>query len=247
MIMAAKFGLTGFPVSHSRSRALFAEWGHDYELIPLEKADAASFAALLDEHPGLIGLNVTVPHKKTVATLVDRLDPTAAEAGAVNTVKIIRDAAGKVVSTIGYNTDVEGFGKALEPLLNGGITSALVLGTGGAAAAAAVWLRHKGIAVTFVSRTAGDGKIAYADLTPEIVAQNKLIVNATPLGMGADIDKAPSFPYHCLSSGHVCFDIVYNDSETAFVRNCRLQGAATASGIRMLEEQAKAALAIWLS
>ena len=147
-----RFGLIGTSLSHSFSQRWFAEKfareglaDHRYDLFELPKLDA--FPALVKETPGLCGLNVTIPFKRSVMPLLHLLAPDAAAVGAVNTVSFSNGRS------TGHNTDVIGFRTMLLPLLNGTRPRALVLGSGGASLAVAFVLRELGIKFRVVSRS----------------------------------------------------------------------------------------------
>lgn len=177
---------------------------------------------------------------------------------------------------IGYNTDIIGFRDSIRPLLiEAGILvpkvnpeaaklgtldpetldpetakpepSALILGTGGASRAIRVALEDMGIEPVFVSRTPAPGRLTYADLTPEVMAQHRVIVNCSPVGMFPHVDACPDIPYECLTPGHVCYDLIYNPVEPLFLTKAKAQGAHIMSGGAMLEGQAIASYNIWIS
>ena len=87
--------------------------------------------------------------------------------------------------------------------------------------------------------------IVYDDLTPEIIAANRLIINTTPVGMYPHIDQAPDIPYEELTSNHYLFDLVYNPERTLFLERGAIRGAHTLSGLDMLYAQAESAWKIW--
>ena len=95
------------------------------------------------------------------------------------------------------------------------------------------------------SRTSGNGKMAYTDLTEQIVSSHQIIVNTTPLGMFPNVDACPDIPYQGISSSHICFDLTYNPEETLFLRKSKQYGADTINGMEMLIGQALAAWRIW--
>lgn len=111
------FGLIGYPLSHSFSRPYFTDkferlgLSESHRYLNFELADIADFPAVLAEHPDLLGLNVTIPHKQSVMAYLDTLSPEAKAIGAVNTIHI---QDGK---TRGYNTDALGFEADLLDLL----------------------------------------------------------------------------------------------------------------------------------
>ena len=140
----------------------------------------------------------------------------------------------------GFNTDAYGFEKLLERATNGKtIDHALVLGTGGASKAVQYVLRQKGLPYSTVSRSAERGDLTYDTLTDEILRQNHLITNTTPLGMAPQVDNFPDIHYQALGKKHILIDVIYNPKETAFMELGRSWGAKTFNGMQMFEEQAK--------
>lgn len=240
-----RFGLIGKKLGHSFSKRYFSEkFGLEgivdavYELYELPAI--SEFPALLAREPELVGLNVTVPYKEVVIPYLDELDESAAQIGAVNTIRV---SGGK---TRGYNTDYIGFRETLRrfyPVDAPG--KALVLGTGGAAKAVWAALESLGIAYTSVSRNPRENELAYAAITPEVLQAYSLIINTTPLGMAPDVESAPAIPYEALSAGHFLYDLVYNPEETLFLQKGRAAGAKTTNGLPMLYAQADAAWQIW--
>jgi shikimate dehydrogenase len=242
----ARFGLIGKSLRHSFSKGYFREKfqkegsDHSYENFELESI--ADFPNLLSQNPDIKGLNVTIPYKESIIPYLDDLDPVAREIGAVNTVLI---SEGR---TEGFNTDVIGFKNSLKPFLKHGMEKALILGTGGASKAVAYVLKYLGINCFFVSREPGDAKtLAYDLLNREAMKQFRLIVNTTPLGTFPDIDEFPKIPYEYLTVDHLLYDLIYNPSETVFLKKGKEMGATTLNGLGMLKSQAEASYKIWLS
>lgn len=247
-----KLGLIGYPLGHSYSAIYFNDKfkrdgiaGH-YDLYPIP--DIECMPSLIAQHPELCGLNVTIPYKEKVLRFLDNITDEAKEIGAVNVIKIRNDGDGKIFLT-GHNSDWVGFLESLAPLLRPDISSALILGTGGASKAVAYALRKVGINITFVSRnpknSAANPTIGYGELNDESVRSNLLIVNTTPLGMFPDTDVVPQIPYKSITDRHVCYDLVYNPEETKFMRLCSDSGATVKNGLDMLYLQADAAWKIW--
>ena len=233
-----RYGLIGHPLKHSMSRHYFNEKfeyeGLDclYQHFDLKSLD--ELQEVMDRYPDLCGFNVTIPYKEAIIPLLDDIDPVAKAVGAVNVLKITE---GKL---IGYNTDVYGFEQLLNRAINGKtIEHALILGTGGASKAVQYVLRQKGIAYALVSRDATKGDYTYDTLTDEILNQNHLIINTTPLGMFPHIDDFPDLHYQGLSKKHVLIDLIYNPKETAFMELGKSWGAKAYGGLQMFEEQAK--------
>ncbi|MGB1038983.1 MAG: shikimate dehydrogenase, partial [Bacteroidia bacterium] len=89
------------------------------------------------------------------------------------------------------------------------------------------------------------GDLTYPDLTENIIAKHKILINTTPLGMYPKLNEAVDIPYIGIGQGHLCFDLVYNPSETVFLSRSKNQGALIKNGREMLELQADKAWDIW--
>lgn len=241
------YGLIGYPLGHSFSQNYFNQKfdaeGISARYVNFEIPDIADFKEVVASHPDLAGLNVTIPYKEQVIPYLDAIDEDAAKIGAVNVIKFIRER-GKLTFK-GYNSDIIGFSDSISPLLTPSRNRALVLGTGGAAKAVAQGLRNLGVEPVYVSRTARPGILTYADLTPEVMAAYKVIVNTTPLGMYPHVDEAPDIPYHLLTPEHLCYDLLYNPDVTMFMNRAARYGATVKNGLEMLLLQAFAAWNIW--
>ena len=240
------FGLIGYPLGHSFSKQFFTEFfekeGIDgyYDLYPIE--NIREFPALIQQHE-FSGMNVTIPYKQDVMQYLDELDETAAAIGAVNVIKFIRKNGKTTLK--GYNSDTIGFAKAILPLLKDHHKKALILGTGGASKAVVYTLNKWGIQTTYVSRNASDNILSYQDLNKNLIEDNLLIVNTTPLGMYPNTDNCPDIPYKHLSEKHLLYDLVYRPEETLFMKKGTTNGATVANGMEMLYGQAIAAWEIW--
>ncbi|MDP2423457.1 MAG: shikimate dehydrogenase [Bacteroidales bacterium] len=247
--MKRLFGLIGYPVSHSFSAIYFNDKfekegiiDSHYELFPLP--DIEDLPNLLLKHPSLAGLNVTIPHKTSVIQYLDEISPDARALGAVNTFKIGHKHEKMTLS--GFNTDILGFELSIKPLLKNHHRAAMILGTGGAAKAAALVFARLGIEYVFVSRTPqGINEILYPELCEELFERFTVVVNATPLGMSPAINTFPPIPYECLCSHHLLFDMVYNPLETLFLQKGKQQGASVKNGLEMLYLQADHTWKIW--
>ncbi len=244
-----KYGIIGYPLAQSASPAFFnskfADEGIDAQYIPFEIESTDELPRILEEHPELQGFNVTIPHKIAIMQHLEGMSDGAKAINAVNVVKVMRDADGKA-HLWGYNSDVIGFTRSIEPLLKEHHKKALVLGTGGASKAIIYALELLGIECQPVSRTAKGKAIAYSDITPEIMESHTVIVNCTPLGMmGHGIDQCPNIPYSLINDKHLLYDIVYNPEDTLFLQKGAMQGAATKSGYEMWYLQALASWEIW--
>lgn len=246
--MKKKYGLIGHPLGHSFSRSFFNqkfETEHvDAEYVNFDLADVKELKDVLHENPTLSGLNVTLPYKTQVISLLDELDKDAKQIGAVNVIKFQKGLFGKI-KLKGYNSDIIGFKDSIKPLLSETHKKALILGTGGASKAVYYGLQQLDIEPLYVSRTKKDSLITYDEITPEIMAAYTVIVNATPLGMTPNVDMAPDIPYNLLTSEHLLYDLLYNPDKTLFMKKGEERGATVKNGLEMLLLQAFASWRIW--
>lgn len=236
------FGLIGKTLGYSFSKNYFskkfAALGIEdcsYENFELQSIDA--FPALLQAHPELAGLNVTIPYKQAILPFLHQHTKEVAAIGACN---CIRFNEGKLTA---YNTDWIGFSVSIEPFLKPYHTHALILGSGGASKAIQFALSQKGIQWKIVSRSGGD--LHYDQLDKEVLERHLLIVNTTPLGTFPDVEQAPPIPYSLVSPRHLLYDLVYNPSETMFLKRGKERGAAIVNGESMLAIQAEESWRIW--
>ncbi len=242
------YGLIGYPLEHSFSQNYFTEKFQkeniDARYLNFPISDIKFFPELIEKHPYLAGLNVTIPYKQQVIEYLDHLSPVAQEVGAVNVIHIQWQEKKPVFT--GYNTDIIGFSRSIEPLLQPGHKKALILGTGGASKAVAYGLSQLGLLYRFVSRKPQHpSQVSYESLTPEIINAYKVIVNTTPIGMSPNTDACPDIPYEGVTNSHVAFDLIYNPETTLFMQKCADKGATTKNGLEMLHLQAEAAWDIW--
>lgn len=253
-----EYGLIGKVLGHSFSAKYFNEKFERehipacYDLYPLETIDL--LPSLIESHPKLVGLNVTIPYKVEVMKFLDDLSEEAQGIGAVNVIKIIRDEAKGRILLKGYNSDAYGFSESMRQVLesagfkcndNNKRPLALVLGTGGASRAVVWSMQNLGFDTQLVGRTHRENCLAYCELTPEMIYEAKAVINCTPLGTSPDVNKAAPFPYEYLHEGQICFDLVYNPAETLFMKICRAHGCVVSNGLEMLRLQAVGAWKIW--
>jgi shikimate dehydrogenase len=239
------FGLIGNPLTHSFSKKYFDDKFRQeglqqcrYELFQL--AAITELPALLQEYPNLEGLNVTIPYKKEVLRFLDNMENIPPGLEACNCIK---REEGKLT---GYNTDITGFEKSIDPLLKPYHRRALILGNGGSANAVAFVLKKLGIDHHIVGRTIHDGAtLTYKQLNTEIVTNSKLIINTTPLGLYPDTGTFPDIPYQYISPEHLLFDLIYNPAETEFLKKGKEQGAVVKNGEEMLGIQAEESWSRW--
>lgn len=243
-----KYGLIGFPLGHSFSRNFFndkfTEESIDAEYLNFEIPSIDDVQDVLASNPELKGFNVTIPYKQKIISFLDEVSKEAREIGAVNVVRIVKN--GGEQRLIGYNSDVTGFVQSIEPLIQPYHKKALILGTGGSSKAIHYGLtKILGLETVFVSRFQRPGTVSYDALTPDAVKEYKVIVNCTPCGMFPHTDECPNIPYEALGPENLLYDLVYNPSETLFMKKGAKQGAAVKNGLEMLVLQALSSWEYW--
>ena len=243
-----KYGLIGYPLGHSFSISYFNQKFLDegidavYENYELPTIDALN--EILGSNPNLQGLNVTIPYKEKVMEFLDHISPEARAIGAVNVIRVLHE--GKNITLKGYNSDVIGFTKSIEPMLEAKWhKKALILGTGGASKAIDYGLRNLGLETVFVSRYERPGTIQYKSITPEVVKEYNVIVNCTPVGLYPKTEECPDLPYEAMDSHTILYDLIYNPDETLFMTRGANYGAQTKNGLEMLLLQAFASWEFW--
>jgi len=197
-----------------------------------------SFAALWKENPNLEGLNVTIPYKKEVIAFLQHSSPVVEAIKACNCIRKFNN------ELYGYNTDVIGFEKSLLPFLQPHHTHALILGTGGASAAVQWVLQKLNIHYQVVS-SKGNDNLNYDQLAASVLESHTLIINTSPLGMFPNLNEAPPIAYDLITAQHHLYDLVYNPTETLFMKNGLAKGATVQNGLDMLHIQAEESWAIW--
>ena len=241
-----KFGLIGKGISYSFSRNYFLEKFqklglHEYKYYNFDIPEIEEFPFILyhKEHE-FRGLNVTIPYKESVMKYLDEIDDDAKKIGAVNTIKISDDN-----KLIGYNTDVYGFKRSIEPLLKNHHKKALILGSGGASKAVTFALQKLDIECKSVSRKNAENKLLYSMLNEQIIQEYLIIINCTPVGTFPIIEEAPNLPYEFITNRHLMFDLIYNPQETKFLKEGRNKNAVLKNGYEMLQLQAEKSWEIW--
>jgi shikimate dehydrogenase len=244
-----KFGLIGYPLGHSFSKSYFAdkfitESITDCFYDNYETQDLGSLIYYIRNSPEFIGMNVTIPYKSEIIKYIDKVEDEAAEIGAVNVLKISGEKGSRCIK--GYNTDIYGFRESLLPHLhNKEVRNALILGTGGSSKAVAFVLKKLGIKTQYVSSSVKPESISYSDINKEMIQDNLLIINTTPVGMFPAIQDKPEINYNHLTSFHILFDLIYNPEMTCFLREGKERGCTIIGGLRMLQLQADKSWEIW--
>lgn len=242
-----KYGLIGFPLGHSFSISYFNEKFRneliDAEYINFEIPTIEALPEVLASNPELRGLNVTIPYKEKVISYLDQVSPEARTIGAVNVIRVMHK--GNNIILKGYNSDVIGFTKSIEPMLEKWHKKALILGTGGASKAIDYGLRSLGLETVFVSRYQRPDTIQYESITPDVIKEYNVIINCTPLGMYPNVEQCPNLPYEAMDGHNILYDLIYNPDETLFMKRGAQYGANVKNGLEMLLLQAFASWEFW--
>ena len=239
-----QFGLIGKNIEYSFSRKFFSEKfssDNKYSNYDYTNYDIESIHDLNNvfNSKNLCGLNVTIPYKERIISFLDKISDEAEQIGAVNTICFENG------SKVGYNTDIFGFTESLKMNNIDNIDSALILGTGGAAKTIIYFCNKNNIPFNVVSRQESNLNLSYNELNEDIFKKRVLIVNCTPLGTYPDIKKCPKLPYELINKENILFDLVYNPSETLFMKKGKKIGCKTLNGYEMLRFQAEMSWKIW--
>ena len=244
--MSTLAGVLGFPVAHSRSPAMmnaaFRELGLDWRYLKLPVA-SERFAATVRALPGsgYRGANVTIPHKEAALELADERGEEAAAIGAANTLTF---ADGALVAD---NTDAGGLLDALAETPAG--RTALVLGAGGAARAAAWAMREAGAEVSVWNRTPERAAALAAALSvahAQRPGPAEIVVNATAVGLQGEEEQVALAALGLEKiEADVLVDLVYGEEPTALSRWAAARGTRVVTGIEVLVCQGARSLERW--
>lgn len=255
-------GVFGCPVEHSLSPAMhnaaFAALKLSYIYVPFPVQPQALAAAVRSLPAlGIVGVNLTIPHKEAVLSSLDEVAPYARRVGAVNTVHCVD------TRLHGHNTDGAGF---LAPLRSFDVpprSLAVVVGAGGAARSVVFALAESGFRVALLNRSAsravdlaaavdacypGSVRVIETDARAELgqaVAEASLLVQTTSVGMHPAEEALPDVPLEALHPALLVYDLIYNPVETRLLREARARGCRTLNGVQMLVHQGAAAFEIW--
>ncbi len=243
-------GAMGWPIEHSLSPAMhnaafaalgMTDWRYEKMAIP---PDIVRHSLKQMRENGVIGVNVTIPHKRAVMPHV-RPDEIARRVGAVNTIDFRDNSA--------TNTDVQGFMGDLmaHDVLPRGLR-VVILGAGGAARAAVYGLVESGALVQIVNRTPENSAKLISEMRVDAevadlsaVATTDVIVNCTSVGLYPHIDESPLPDDAIFKRGVVLYDMIYRPAQTRLMRQVEAAGGQAIGGLGMLVRQGAAAFTIW--
>jgi shikimate dehydrogenase len=258
-------GIIGDPVKHSLSpvihNAAISYLGVDYIYVPfpLKPKDLTTVIAGFSSI-GIVGFNVTIPHKQAIIPLLSEATPTAQLVGAVNTVWRTK------TGWKGTNTDIDGFLSPLQSLQRDWANlTPIILGNGGAARAVVVGLAQLGCLKIYVvgrdrqklwqfaqswknTQLTATLRIYFWDQLSEIIEETELLINTTPIGMFPNINDSPmeSILFARMPANAIAYDLIYTPNPTQFLKNAQQQGLITIDGLEMLVQQGAVALQLWL-
>lgn len=253
------FGVIGYPIAHSMSPDMhndsFKHLGIQATYLPFAvRSEDLQDAVRGMKAIGIQGFNVTIPHKTDIMPFLDKIDPLAAEIGAVNTVKL-EDG-----EYVGYNTDGLGFVKGIKEQLHSSLPEqkVLIIGAGGAARGIYYSLLQEGARhVDVANRTVSKAEELVAEKSCKVhsstfsiaeaerrLAEYTLIINTTSIGMQPNIDEAP-ISLENIQSQSLVSDIIYNPLQTKLLQEAEKKGALTQNGIPMFVYQGALAFQLW--
>jgi shikimate dehydrogenase len=252
-------GLLGNPVSHSKSPQMLNKvWeilgipavylAYDVQPEQLETA-VKGMRAL-----GFVGWNVTIPHKVAIIPYLDKLDATAEEIGAVNTV-VQREG-----QLIGYNTDGVGYLRSLQEDTAFSVEgkTVTILGAGGAARAVCITLAKAGAKEIVIANRTVEKAEALAKVVntwtkasavsiytvADSIARSQLLVNTTSIGMSPHTGVSP-VSADVLHPDLLVSDLIYRPKATQLLQDAIAVGAKAHGGLGMLLHQAAVAVEHW--
>jgi len=255
-------GVIGDPIEHSLSPVLFdylfkaLELPYRYDAYQITPEGLEGFAQTC-RLSGLLGINVTIPHKETIIPHLDEVADEADRLGAVNTV--VNDDG----RLLGHNTDLAGF---INPLRERNVdlkdSHVIVFGAGGAARAVVQGLQTLNVVkITLANRSperadalaqalCRDTDVETISLSDsnlyDALADARLLVNATSVGMLPQADASPLGNADGLHEDLIVYDLVYRPLKTRLLAEAQAQGAVTIDGLEMLIGQALESFRIWL-
>ncbi len=261
-----KFGLIGYPLSHSMSKVIqeaalkSAGLEGSYEILETEQEDLVTRLKYLRAN-GFQGFNVTIPLKVPVTLFLSGVDNVANVTGSANTIKVLPDS-----QLYGYNTDVYGFVEAIPEDFREEIKGKdiAILGNGGAARAVAVGLSILKVSkidfyvrnIVNASEMVDSLRINFPDVQMECkqleslkdLSKYKMLVNTTPIGMRSKamgLSPVDEDVIKTMDKSACVYDIVYNPLKTELIKIAKKNEIKTIQGLDMLIYQGAKAFEIW--
>ena len=259
-----KYLVIGNPIEHSLSPLIHNYWMEKYRLVDSvyekRKVEEKDLKNIIEEirEDEIVGVNVTVPFKKLIIPLLDRLDSTAEETQSVNTLFKIKN------EIIGYNTDSTGFWETIKEIYPQGDDSfklpledkhIFILGAGGVTSSIISALKLQGANNIILSNRTKEKANELRKLFPEIEVLDwgkrppvcNVVINTTSIGLTKNEELKIDFSDYDkdFHKNLLFYDLIYNPKETTFLKKARLRGNKTMNGKMMFLNQAKYAFNIW--
>ena len=244
-----KFLVIGNPIDHSLSPKLHNYWLKEnninaiYDKAKLEQNEIKNLIQDV-KNQKILGCNVTVPFKKTVIPFMDRLSPEAEHTQSVNTI-IFNEG-----DLVGHNTDIAGFERAIKKLnyiIKG--KKILILGAGGVVSSLIFALKKLDVLkITISNRTlqkAENLKNLFKNLNVlewGVLPDFDVIINATSLGLN---NEKINLDFSNVGKNKLFYDVIYNPSETNFLKKGKKSGNISENGKLMFVYQAFEAFKLW--
>ena len=249
-----KFFVIGNPNQHSNSPMVHNFWFAKYNINSVYnkiQTTEKELNKIIDQIKldDVDGINVTVPFKQSIIPYIDELSDIARTTNSVNTVY---KKEGKI---IGDNTDVFGFSQSLKDIIGKKmLKSACLIGSGGVAPSIIYALKNMGLEQIYLTnrtmeraRTLQEKFGPIVTLVPwldlESIMSVDLLINATSLGLPGSSNLC--LPFDKLNSGMIVYDIIYNPSETSFLKKAKKKNCIVANGLMMFLYQAQKSFEIW--
>ncbi len=244
-----KYFVIGNPIDHSLSPKLHNYWLKEnninakYEKKKIEEQDLQSIISKVKERK-INGINVTVPFKKVVIPYLDKLSPEAEQTQSVNTIIFTND------TLVGHNTDIPGFTKAIKDLnFNIEGKKIFILGAGGVVPSIIFALNKMNVSeITISNRT----KQRADDLKSQFKIINiidwgnipkfDIVINATSVGLNNEVIN---LNFSDVGGNKLFYDVIYNPSETNFLKEGKKLGNRSENGKLMFVYQASEAFKLW--
>tara|TARA_B100000780_G_C21066317_1_gene428809 strand:- start:44 stop:877 length:834 start_codon:yes stop_codon:yes gene_type:complete len=257
-----KYLVIGNPVGHSLSPLIHNHWMKKHQLFnsiyekrKVEKKNLKNIIKEIRDNE-IVGVNVTVPFKKLIIPLLDKLDPIATKTESVNTLLKIDN------KIVGYNTDEPGFALTIRELFPGLKKNMMseslkgknifVLGAGGVTSSIIVALENWGAKIYLSNRTKKKAEELRKKYTKiEILDWGKrptvcdVVINTTSIGLTEDEKINIDFSDCNGDKNKLFYDLIYNPKETNFLKEARLRGNNSINGQRMFLNQAMYAFNLW--
>tara|TARA_B100000287_G_scaffold351208_1_gene340236 strand:- start:116 stop:910 length:795 start_codon:yes stop_codon:yes gene_type:complete len=244
-----KYFVIGNPINHSLSPKLHNYWLKEnninavYDKIKLEEKEIENFIIKIKTQE-INGCNVTVPFKKTVIPFLDKLSPEAEQTQSVNTISFYNN------NLVGHNTDIDGFQKAISELnYNVKDKKILILGAGGVVPSIIFVLnKMEASKITVSNRTYKKAENLKSQFNKinivnwGEISDFDIIINATSLGLNNETIDLDTFN---IGRGKLFYDVIYNPSETNFLKVGKKSGNQTENGKLMFIYQAFKSFKLW--